>query len=107
VGFKRNSKGRQESWIDYKLRLDVVNGDIPVSAVLSSARKQLMEARQRVFDHFTLETSSARHPAREGFGNRHYFSLTLSLAAGRRNNELVLLQWRNYSPDFLVKMFDH
>ena len=103
MGCKRNSKGRQESWIGYKLRLDAVNGDIPVSAVPASARKQLMEARQRVFDHFNLETSPARHPAREGFESRHYFSL----AAGRRSNELVLLQRRNYSPDFLMEMFDH
>ena len=37
VGCKRNSKGHQESWIGYKLHLDVIDGDIPVSAVLTSA----------------------------------------------------------------------
>lgn len=37
VGCKRNSKGHQESWIGYKLHLDVVDGDIPVSAVLTGA----------------------------------------------------------------------
>jgi hypothetical protein len=37
VGCKRNSKGHQESWIGYKLHLDTIDGDIPVSAVLSSA----------------------------------------------------------------------
>lgn len=37
VGCKRNSKGHQESWIGYKLHLDVVDGDLPVSAVLTSA----------------------------------------------------------------------
>ena len=37
VGCKRNSKGHQESWIGYKLPLDTVDGDIPVSAVLTSA----------------------------------------------------------------------
>jgi hypothetical protein len=37
VGCKRNSKGHQESWIGYKLHLDVADGDIPVSAVLTSA----------------------------------------------------------------------
>jgi hypothetical protein len=36
-GCKRNSKGHQESWIGYKLHLDTVDGDIPVSAVLTSA----------------------------------------------------------------------
>jgi len=37
VGCKRNSKGHQESWIGYKLHLDTVDGDLPVSAVLTSA----------------------------------------------------------------------
>jgi hypothetical protein len=37
VGCQRNSKGHQESWIGYKLHLDTVDGDIPVSAVLTSA----------------------------------------------------------------------
>lgn len=37
VGCKRNSKGHQESWIGYKLHLDTIDGDIPVSAILTSA----------------------------------------------------------------------
>lgn len=37
VGCKRNRKGHQESWIGYKLHLDTVDGDFPVSAVLTSA----------------------------------------------------------------------
>jgi hypothetical protein len=37
VGCKRNSKGHQEFWIGYKLHLDTIDGDIPVSAVLTSA----------------------------------------------------------------------
>jgi len=37
VGCKRNSKGHQECWIGYKLHLDTIDGDIPVSAVLTSA----------------------------------------------------------------------
>jgi hypothetical protein len=37
VGCKRNSKGHQESWIGYKLHLDTMDGDIPVSALLTSA----------------------------------------------------------------------
>lgn len=37
VGCKRNSNGHQESWIGYKLHLDTVDGDFPVSAVLTSA----------------------------------------------------------------------
>jgi hypothetical protein len=37
VGCKRNSKGHQETWIGYKLHIDTIDGDIPVSAVLTSA----------------------------------------------------------------------
>jgi hypothetical protein len=37
VGCKRNSKGHQETWIGYKLHLDVIDGDIPVSGILTSA----------------------------------------------------------------------
>lgn len=37
VGSKRNSKGYKESWKGYKLHIDVADGDIPISALLSSA----------------------------------------------------------------------
>ena len=36
-GCKRNAKGHQESWIGYKLHVDTAEGDIPVSAILTSA----------------------------------------------------------------------
>ena len=37
VGSKRNSQGFKSSWIGYKLHLDVADGMIPISAVLTSA----------------------------------------------------------------------
>ena len=37
VGTKRNAKGHKESWIGYKLHLDVADGDIPISGLLTSA----------------------------------------------------------------------
>lgn len=37
VGTKKNSKGYKQSWIGYKLHLDVIDGDIPVSGILTSA----------------------------------------------------------------------
>ncbi|MEK7994039.1 MAG: transposase [Planctomycetota bacterium] len=37
AGCKRNSQGYQETWRGYKLHLDCADGDIPVSAILSSA----------------------------------------------------------------------
>jgi hypothetical protein len=37
VGCKKNSKGYKVSWIGYKLHLDVADGQIPISAILTSA----------------------------------------------------------------------
>ena len=37
AGAKRDSKGRQSCWVGYKLHLDVADGDIPLSAILTSA----------------------------------------------------------------------
>jgi hypothetical protein len=37
VGTKRNSKGYKETWIGYKLHIDVADGQIPISCVLTSA----------------------------------------------------------------------
>jgi hypothetical protein len=36
-GAKKGSKGHMEYWRGYKLHLDVIDGDIPISAVLTSA----------------------------------------------------------------------
>jgi hypothetical protein len=36
-GTKRDSKGNSYSWAGYKLHIDTIDGDIPVSAILSSA----------------------------------------------------------------------
>ena len=37
VGTKKNSKGYKSTWIGYKLHIDVADGQIPVSCVLTSA----------------------------------------------------------------------
>ena len=37
IGCKRNSQGHQETWIGYKLHIDTIDGDIPVSAILTGA----------------------------------------------------------------------
>jgi hypothetical protein len=36
-GCKKNSQSKKEFWRGYKLHLDVIDGDIPVSAILTSA----------------------------------------------------------------------
>ena len=37
VGTKKNSKGYKSTWIGYKLHIDVADGQIPVSCILTSA----------------------------------------------------------------------
>jgi len=37
AGTKTNSKGRKSSWIGYKLHLDVADGQIPITSILTSA----------------------------------------------------------------------
>lgn len=37
IGTKKNSKGFKESWKGYKLHIDTAGGDIPMSAILTSA----------------------------------------------------------------------
>ena len=37
VGTKKNSKGYKVSWIGYKAHIDTIDGDIPISIILSSA----------------------------------------------------------------------
>jgi hypothetical protein len=37
IGCKLNSKGHQETWIGFQLHLDTIDGDIPVSAILTGA----------------------------------------------------------------------
>lgn len=37
IGCKANSKGHTEYWVGFKLHLDCMDGDIPVSAILTSA----------------------------------------------------------------------
>ena len=37
IGVKKNSQGHEHSWRGYKLHLDVADGQVPISAVLTSA----------------------------------------------------------------------
>ena len=39
VGIKKNSKGYKTTWTGYKLHLDCVDGDIPISAILRASEK--------------------------------------------------------------------
>jgi hypothetical protein len=55
VGTKKNSKGFKESWIGYKLHLDVADGDIPISCILTSASLHDSQAA------IPLATMTAQH----------------------------------------------
>ena len=65
-GAKRGSKGHMEYWRGYKLHLSVIDGDIPVSAILTSASTHdsqvaipLMQmSAQRVTDLYDLMDSA-------------------------------------------------
>jgi len=37
IGCKKNSKGHTETWIGYKLHVDTIDGQLPISCVLTSA----------------------------------------------------------------------
>ena len=37
VGMKKDSKGYKSTWVGYKLHLDVADGQIPISCLLTSA----------------------------------------------------------------------
>jgi DDE family transposase/transposase-like protein DUF772 len=37
IGMKKNSEGHEQSWRGYKLHLDIADGQIPISALLTSA----------------------------------------------------------------------
>ncbi len=79
VGTKKNSKGYKTSWIGYKLHLDVIDGDIPVSGILTSASLHDSQAsiplsqitNQRVTNCYDIMDSAYDSP------EIHEFSKTL------------------------------
>jgi len=78
VGCKRNSQGHQESWIGYKLHLDTLDGDIPVSPLLTSASVHDSQAAiplaqmtaQRVTSLYDLMDSAYDAPQIHAFSRR-------------------------------------
>jgi hypothetical protein len=66
VGMKTNSKGYREVWIGYKLNMDVADGQIPISCILTSASMHDSQAalplaemtRQRVANLYDLMDSA-------------------------------------------------
>jgi len=70
IGCKRNSKGSTDYWIGYKLHLDVADGQIPVSAILTSASLHdsqvalplALQTSQRVTNLYDLMDSAFDSP---------------------------------------------
>ena len=81
IGAKKGSKGHMEYWRGYKLHLSVIDGDIPISAILTSASTHdsqvaipLMQmSAQRVTDLYDLMDSAydaeAIHECSRGLGH--------------------------------------
>lgn len=75
VGTKCNSKGYKTSWTGYKLHLDTADGDLPVSAVLTSASTHDSQAAiplgqmsaERVTALYTLMDSAYDAPSIHAF----------------------------------------
>ena len=71
VGCKNDSHGRPKRWAGYKLHLDVADGDVPVSALLSAASMHDSQAAiplaqisaQRVLSLYDLMDSAYDSPA--------------------------------------------
>lgn len=70
IGTKKNSKGFKESWKGYKLHIDTADGDIPVSAILTSASVHdsqvalpLSELTQQKLPHCCYELMDAAYDA--------------------------------------------
>ncbi|MBC8462716.1 MAG: transposase [Deltaproteobacteria bacterium] len=75
VGTKKNSKGYKESWTGYKLHVDCIDGDIPISAILTSASLHDSQAAiplaqmsaERITNLYDLMDSAYDAPQIHGF----------------------------------------
>jgi hypothetical protein len=75
VGAKKDSKGHIKTWIGFKLHLDIMDGDIPVSAYLTSASVHDSQVaiplaqmtQQRITNLYDLMDSAYDAPQIKGF----------------------------------------
>jgi hypothetical protein len=63
VGTKKNSKGFKESWIGYRAHMDVADGQIPVSFILTSASLHDSQAAIPLMTMTRAFTNTARRLA--------------------------------------------
>ena len=84
VGTKLNAKGYKTSWTGYKFHIDSIDGDIPVSAILSSA---------------SMHDSQAAIPLAQMTAGRIYQSLRLDGRSLRCTADQELQRWPGACPD--------
>jgi hypothetical protein len=77
TGAKLNAKGHMTSWIGYKLHIDVADGDIPISCLLTSA---LLHDSQAAIPLATLTASRAVYAS---------ISTSFALARSERRNSAI------------------
>jgi hypothetical protein len=78
IGAKRNSKGYLETWKGYKLHLDTLDGDIPISALITSASVHDSQvaiplaqmSQERVQNLYDLMDSAYDAPQIRGFSEK-------------------------------------
>ena len=95
IGVKRSSQGFQSFWVGYKLHLDTGDGDLPVSAVLTSASVHDNQAAiplaqlsaQRVTSLYDLMDSAYDAPQIRAFSRQ--LGHVPIIAANRRGSGLV------------------
>lgn len=95
IGVKRNTQGFQSFWAGYKLHLDTIDGDLPVSAVLTSASVHDNQvaiplaqlSAQRVTSLYDLMDSAYDAPQIRAFSRQ--LGHVPVIAANRRGSGLV------------------
>lgn len=105
IGVKRSSQGFQSFWVGYKLHLDVSDGDVPVSAVLTSASVHDNQAAiplaqlsaQRVTSLYDLMDSAYDAPQIRAFSRQ--LGHVPIIAANRRGSGVV----REFEPAHAVR----
>jgi hypothetical protein len=106
IGVKRNSQGFQSFWVGYKLHLDIGDGDLPVSAVLTSASVHDNQAAiplaqlsaQRVRSLYDLMDSAYDAPQIRAFSRQ--LGHVPIIAANRRGSDVV----RELEPAHAVRL---
>jgi len=107
VGTKKNSKGYKESWIGYKLHIDSVDGDIPISAILTSASLHDSQASiplaqmsaERVTSLYDLMDAAYDAPEIHDFSKElgHVPIIDHNPRRGKQKNKMAPAQARRYN----------